>query len=121
MTPSAVASGAGSDVIKVRRSLVRACETRTPPDTARRDKHVCFGVPPSMRERFGRPCDPPLLIAVTLSHPRGLTHAPPQTLEDALKAAETSLRMVDATKKSVASNEKNLDDSKNGVAGCDRA
>lgn len=78
VTPSAVASGAGSDVVKVRRAPAR-------------------------------------------TNVRAYSLLLLQTLEDALKAAETSLRMVDATKKSVASNERNLDDSKNNVVGCDRA
>jgi len=42
-----------------------------------------------------------------------------KTLEDALRGAETSLRMIDATKKTVASNEKNLEDSKSNAHGCD--
>jgi len=42
-----------------------------------------------------------------------------KTLEDSLRGAENSLKMIDATKKTVASNEKNLEDSKNNAHGCD--
>jgi len=42
-----------------------------------------------------------------------------KSFDDAMRGAETSMRMIDATKKTVASNEKNLEDSKNNAHGCD--